>query len=404
VKSQDIPSAEVAIIGLGYVGLPLFALFSKRYKCVGVDVDQQKIEHINKEYAYVSKSNNNSCKVTSDWNEIKDADIYIITVPTPINDNNEPDLTPLTQACEGIGKCLSMGNIVVLESTVYPGATEELCSPILEKESGLKCNIDFFIAYSPERVNVGDKEHSINRVPKIVAGSTSYTTSIISRLYQSVIDTDVVIASSIKVAEAAKMYENVQRDVMIALANEYSEFCRSEQIDIFEVTRCASSKWNFMNVSPGLVGGHCISVDPYYLLNRAKEKHQTLPLVKTAREINEIKPLIVAKRICELANEVDSERLSILLLGFSYKPNTSDFRNTKVADVIRYLNDNKIDVDCFDPLVDEDKVMSQFGIHVINDKKQLAKSYGLIVKMVNHDLFEGFSLGNASIIEISDLL
>ena len=153
VKSQDIPSAEVAIIGLGYVGLPLFALFSKRYKCVGVDVDQQKIEHINKEYAYVSKSNNNSCKVTSDWNEIKDADIYIITVPTPINDNNEPDLTPLTQACEGIGKCLSMGNIVVLESTVYPGATEELCSPILEKESGLKCNIDFFIAYSPERVN-----------------------------------------------------------------------------------------------------------------------------------------------------------------------------------------------------------------------------------------------------------
>lgn len=311
-------------------------------------------------------------------------------------------MEPLKNVCKSLGKILKRGDIIIFESTVFPGATEEFCIPILEKSSAMRVNEDFSIGYSPERINVGDKCHKIASIPKIISASNIGSLSFMKEIYSIVLDAPIIEASSIKVAEASKMYENVQRDVLIALANEYANFCKSERISISEVTECAASKWNFSKVNPGLVGGHCIGIDTYYLLQRAKEKELTLDLVQTARSINESEPKKIANRIKEYAVSINAQR--ILLLGFSYKANTPDCRNTKVADVYNELKRYGWVVDCFDPIVDINKVSKYYGISMIDSKETLSTDYDLVVKMVAHNIFDKMEFANSLFIKLDDLV
>ena len=396
MNKQDI---KIGVIGLGYVGLPVLSLFSQKYDCWGIDNDILRVE------ALKSGTDTRKCQsneelsqalrlsyITSDWSDLGQCNVYIIAVPTPVDKENLPDITHLEEVCKAVGNILSRNNIVIFESTVYPGTTDEICIPILEKTSGLVVNKDFSVAYSPERINVGDKIHQLDNVPKIVSASNQQALELVADLYGSVINAEVVRASNIKVAEAAKMYENVQRDVLIALANQYSDYCREEGIDIQEVTDCAATKWNFSNVRPGLVGGHCIGVDAYYLLKRSTQKKVDLPLVITARSINENKALQVSNRITAYAQSIriDTKKIKILILGFSYKANTPDIRNTMIATIVKSLYGTFEIVDCFDPLVDNYEVELRYGIHMLNpDQLQLDK-YDIIVKAVNHDVFDNF--------------
>ena len=376
MNKQDI---KIGVIGLGYVGLPVLSLFSQKYDCWGIDNDVLRVE------ALKSGTDTRKCQsneelsqalrlsyITSDWSDLGQCNVYIIAVPTPVDKENLPDITHLEEACKAVGNILSRENIVIFESTVYPGTTDEI--------------------YSPERINVGDKIHQLDNVPKIVSASNQQALELVADLYGSVINAEVVRASNIKVAEAAKMYENVQRDVLIALANQYSDYCREEGIDIQEVTDCAATKWNFSNVRPGLVGGHCIGVDAYYLLKRSTQKKVDLPLVITARSINENKALQVSNRITAYAQSIriDTKKIKILILGFSYKANTPDIRNTMIATIVKSLYGTFEIVDCFDPLVDNYEVELRYGIHMLNpDQLQLDK-YDIIVKAVNHDVFDNF--------------
>ena len=312
---------RISVIGLGYVGLPILSLFSSKYNCWGLDTDNKRIQQLlsgkdSKGSLSPSEVTNltKRCVISNSWDAISNCNFYIITVPTPIDDKNTPDTSALEEACNSLSQIISSGDIIVFESTVYPGATEELCIPFLEKGSNLKSNSDFFVGYSPERINVGDNEHGLANTPKIVSAQNNDTLDAIYNIYNNVFNAGIIKASSIKTAEAAKMYENVQRDVLIALANQYSDYCLTEGLNIKEVTNCASTKWNFSKVYPGLVGGHCISVDPYYLLARAKAKGTELQLIEKARSINE------AKRIVGYVNDTfpNRDNLSVLVLGFSY--------------------------------------------------------------------------------------
>lgn len=388
---------NIAVIGLGYVGFPLFTNLSNKLSCWGVDSDPVKIAHLKKEYPKL--------KITSDWPDVKDCDFYIVAVPTPVDNNNRPDVTPLRVVCGNLAKVINRGDIIVFESTVYPGATEELCIPLLETMSGLKINKDFYVGYSPERINVGDKKHQLQYTPKIVSATDDKVSGLIKGIYESILSAEVHLASSIKVAEAAKMYENVQRDVLIALANQFSDYCREEGIDVQEVTQCASTKWNFSNVKPGLVGGHCIGVDPYYLLERASTKGIHLPLVEMARHINERKPEQVAQRLLEMCKAICGVQKvpNILLLGFSYKPNTNDIRNTKVADVVKRLQ-GKCNLDCYDPLVDSKLVFSSYGISLCTLESIIGRHYDLSVLMVSHDVLSSLNIESTVHIDIKDLL
>ena len=318
---MNMQEIRISVIGLGYVGLPILSLFSSKYNCWGLDTDNKRIQQLlsgkdSKGSLSPSEVTNltKRCVISNSWDAISNCNFYIITVPTPIDDKNTPDTSALEEACNSLSQIISSGDIIVFESTVYPGATEELCIPFLEKGSNLKSNSDFFVGYSPERINVGDNEHGLANTPKIVSAQNNDTLDAIYNIYNNVFNAGIIKASSIKTAEAAKMYENVQRDVLIALANQYSEYCLTEGLNIKEVTKCASTKWNFSKVHPGLVGGHCISVDPYYLLARAKAKGTELQLIEKARSINE------AKRIVGYVNDTfpNRDNLSVLVLGFSY--------------------------------------------------------------------------------------
>lgn len=383
---------NIAVIGLGYVGLPLYCLFSNKFRCKGFDLDTERIQQLREgkdAHNIVTFSNIKETirknSVTNNWDDIKDCNFYIVTVPTPIDDNKHPDTSSLENVCYNIGNQLNKNDIVVFESTVYPGATEDLCVPILENTSGLSYIKDFTVGYSPERINIGDKNHSIENTPKIISATNSKTLKIIHDVYIAVLKGNIVKASSIKVAEAAKMYENVQRDVLIALANQFSDYCRTEDIGVNEVTQCASTKWNFARIYPGLVGGHCIGVDPYYLLERASTKRTNMSLIQNARQINENKPLIVAENIKNhIRNLKLSECAKILLLGFSYKPNSGDIRNTKVAVVLNELKKQGFQTDCFDPLVNNDEVLEVYGLRLLSVPIDI-QDYDLIVVMVEHD-------------------
>ena len=399
----------IAVIGLGYVGLPLCDSMSRHFTCVGIDKDEVRITQLNDgvDYRECEKRHNirmalQRSTLTSTYSDLAGCDVFFVCVPTGVNEHKLPDLEPLKDVCMSLGRILKRGDIVIFESTVFPGATEEFCIPILEEYSAMKVNEDFSVGYSPERINVGDKCHRIAAIPKIISATNVDALSFMREIYSTVLDVPVIEASSIKVAEASKMYENVQRDVLIALANEYADFCKSEGISISEVTECAASKWNFTKVTPGLVGGHCIGIDTYYLIQRAKENTLPLDLVQIARKINESEPQKVASRIKELALSINAKR--ILLLGFSYKSNTSDCRNTKVVDVYNELKQHFPVVDCLDPLVDRKKVGKDYGIHVISSKEELPTNYDLVVKMVNHNIFSKMAFTDSKFIELNDLL
>ena len=369
----------IAVIGLGYVGWPLFTLISSKYKSWGLDANTDKVESILFEQPQYKN-------VTSSWDDISKCNTFIVAVPTPINHKQNPDTSSLEDVCKELVNIIKKGDLVIFESTVYPGATEEICVPLIENGSGLVMNKDFYVGYSPERINVADSVHKLGNTSKIVSGSNEEALHYIANLYESIIDAPVVKASSIKVAEAAKMYENVQRDILIALANEYSDYCNKEGIDIFEVTKCASTKWNFSNVLPGLVGGHCIGVDPYYLLHRAEKLGIKIPLVQCGRLINETKASNVVSKITEYISVHLDENPKVLLLGFAYKSNTDDIRNTKVAEVYNRLKSQYTVVECYDPFVNSEVVIKEYGINLFTTMPDISH-YDLVIRMVNHDTF-----------------
>ena len=369
----------IAVIGLGYVGWPLFTLISSKYKSWGLDANTDKVESILFEQPQYKN-------VTSSWNDISKCNTFIVAVPTPINHKQNPDTSSLENVCKELANIIKKGDIVIFESTVFPGATEEICVPLIENGSGLVMNKDFYVGYSPERINVADSAHKLGNTAKIVSGSNEEALHYIANLYESIIDAPVVKASSIKVAEAAKMYENIQRDILIALANEYSDYCNKEGIDIFEVTKCASTKWNFSNVLPGLVGGHCIGVDPYYLLHRAEKLGIKTPLIQCGRLINETKASTVVSKITEYISVHLDENPKVLLLGFAYKSNTDDIRNTKVAEVYNRLKSQYSVVECYDPFVNSEVVIKEYGINLFTTMPDISH-YDLVIRMVNHDAF-----------------
>lgn len=365
-KPEILSPFQVAIIGLGYVGLPLLCHFAAKFQCFGLDINRQRIKQLSgglDSKHCVNENQLSSIKrvsLTSEWNDLEDCNVFIVTAPTPIDEEKHPDLTCLKDICHNLGKVIKHGDIIVFESTVAPGTTEEICVPIIENESTLKLNDDFAVGFSPERINIGDTVHTLSSVPKIVSASNPTALSLISDLYQKGLGCPVVSATSINTAEAAKLYENVQRDVLIALANQYSEYCKAEGIDVNEVTRCAATKWNFAEVYPGLVGGHCIGVDPYYLISRANEIGIGLELVEKARNINELE---VERTIHNILSSIKAHKAKrILFCGLTYKPNTSDIRNSKALEIAIRISEEIEDVWVYDPNV----MMEELPVEIRN--------------------------------------
>lgn len=407
-NSPEHPDFEVAIIGLGYVGLPLFCCFSGIYQTWGLDIDRKRIDKLkegldsNLTVPPELLSTINSSLLTSEYDDLKNCRLFIVTAPTPVDIDSRPDISILKGICRKLGGVINRGAIIIFESTVSPGTTEEICVPIIESSSGLRLNKDFYVGYSPERINIGDNEHSIRTVPKIVSASDGKILDFIAEAYEKALLCPIIKASSIKVAEAAKLYENVQRDVLISLANQYSEYCRAEGIDIREVTACASTKWNFANVLPGLVGGHCIGVDPYYLIHRSAELGVGLPLVETARSINEQMALKVAHRIIHEVKSLDSAK--VLLLGASYKPNTCDTRNSKVFDILDILTETLNNIWLYDPYIELSTLNNKYRQFFISQQES-ETNWDLVVQLVNHKEFAAFKLYNTTkFLTLEDLI
>lgn len=398
---------RIAVIGIGYVGLPLLEAFgtNEQNEVFGYDVSEERVSQVRSQLTSLGKH----YMVTNSLKDIASANIYIITVPTPTDQQNKPDLTCLLDACKAVGSVLSYSDIVIFESTVYPTMTEDVCIPLIEKSTGLCAGLDFYFGYSPERINIGDPDHTINNTIKIVAGCDMNTTERIASIYESIKGLRVHRAVSIKVAEAAKLMENTQRDILIAFANEYSEFCDKIGISIEDVIATASSKWNFAQVYPGLVGGHCISVDPYYLLEKARNIEISLPLVMQARMVNEGKASKVAQRLIDelWKRGVSESKQKVLILGFAYKKNCSDIRNTKVACLARELENRGCIVHIHDPLVDRSIVEKEYGIKVVDKSEIQSYRYQAILVAVHHDQFQDIPhyIGRSTItIEIEQLL
>lgn len=399
---------KVAIIGLGYVGLPLLCQLSKKFDCLGLDVDRIRIDELSMgedrkhcvpmEYM---KSVNLGC-FTTNWDYISGCEYIIVTAPTPISSDRKPDITSLKNISENLGRIIKPGAIIIFESTVSPGTTEDVCVTIIERVSGLKLNQDFYVGYSPERINIGDSVHTLGNVPKIISASNSASLEAIKNLYKEGLGCEIVKASSIRVAEAAKLYENVQRDVLIALANQYSDYCQTEGIDINEVTKCASTKWNFEEVYPGMVGGHCIGVDPYYLLERAERINVEMPLVKVARSINEGVAHKIATKILTYVQK--SKNPSVLILGASYKANTGDVRNSKVFDVADELTKVSCNVRIYDPLVAHQNIPERYTDFFINSADLLFK-WDVVAELVPHSAFGDIKIPDATCrISLGDLV
>ena len=364
----------IGIVGLGYVGIPLAVSFSKKYKVIGFDYNKNKIEQYKNGIDVTNEVGDDEIKAssidfTSDESKLKECDRIIVAVPTPVDENYNPDLYPLQSASEIVGKNLKKDTIVIYESTVYPGLTEEVCMPILEKESNMICGRDFKIAYSPERVNPGDKVHRFENIKKIVSGMDDETLEEVARLYSSVLKNGVFKAASIKVAEAAKVIENSQRDVNIAFANEIAMMCDTLKIDTNDVLDAACTKWNFLNFRPGLVGGHCIGVDPYYLIQKTKDLGYNSKLLSSARSVNEsISNFIVDKLISKLSSKnIDKNKAIVKVLGVTFKENVKDTRNSKVIDIIKGLQRNNIKVIAQDPNVSIEEIEKEYNITLEKD-------------------------------------
>jgi len=385
---------KIAIIGLGYVGLPLAIEFSSKYKTIGYDINNARIDELNSQFDSTleiskSKLENSNVMFTSNEKNLSDCNIYIITVPTPIDRFNNPDLKPLESSSKLIAKYIKKGDIIIYESTVFPGATEEFCVPILERKSKLKYNKDFFCGYSPERINPGDKKRSLTKIQKITSGSNKNTSLLVNELYKSIISAGTFRASSIKIAESAKVIENVQRDVNIALINELSMIFDRLEIDTGEVLEAAGTKWNFLKFTPGLVGGHCIGVDPYYLTHKSKEIGYHPEIILAGRRINDSMGEYIAKSTLSQMAEVGINPIGakIAVLGLTFKENCPDLRNTKVPDIIKYLKKYKCDISAVDPFVTQDQLNNNLDLQiVIKDKIEFEKLDAVIIA-VSHNEF-----------------
>ncbi len=417
------PSPRIAVIGLGYVGLPLARLFSTKYPVIGFDINQARVDELKNGHdrtlevedellksALVDKpSEGNGLYCSTNLDDIKDCNHYIITVPTPVDKNNRPDLTPLYKSSASIGKVLKKGDIVIYESTVYPGVTEDECVPVLEKESGLKFNVDFFAGYSPERINPGDKEHTVEKILKVTAGSTPEIGIRVNDLYAHVITAGTHLAPTIKVAEAAKVIENSQRDINIAFVNELAKIFNMMDIDTQDVLEAAGTKWNFLPFKPGLVGGHCIGVDPYYLAQKAQELGYHPEIILAGRRMNDSMGQYVASEVVKLMlqNDLKVKNANILVLGITFKENCPDVRNTKVVDVIKNLKEYGTNVTIYDPLANPTEVKHEYGLET--SKTMPSEKFDAVVLAVSHKEFleldlDKFKNGSTVVYDVKGVL
>ncbi len=395
-------NSKICIIGLGYVGLPLAHAFSSKYEVVGLDIYQTRIDELNSAYDKTLELNetqlkealDNNIKFTCNVNDIKDCNIFIVTVPTPIDKNKRPDLTPLIKASETIGKVLKKDDIVIYESTVYPGATEEECVPVLEKFSKLKFNEDFFCGYSPERINPGDKEHTVTKILKVTAGSTPEIGKKVDVLYASIITAGTHLAPTIKVAEAAKVIENSQRDINIAFVNELAIIFNKLNINTNDVLEAAGTKWNFLKFKPGLVGGHCIGVDPYYLTHKAQQVGYNPEIILAGRRLNDNMGIYVANQVIKLMIKKGHkiENSKVLVLGITFKENCPDIRNSRVIDVIEELKEFGCNITVSDYWADKDEVKKEYNLDLKNDVN--FEDYEAVILAVAHDKFKEIELDN----------
>ncbi|MEX2494960.1 MAG: Vi polysaccharide biosynthesis UDP-N-acetylglucosamine C-6 dehydrogenase TviB [Woeseia sp.] len=414
----DINQIRIGVVGLGYVGLPLAAEFGRKYPTVGFDIKQRRVaelEHgkdVTREMSPGELKEALKLTFSSDPEALAACNFYVVTVPTPIGDGNLPLLTPLRSASITIGKVLKRGDVVVYESTVYPGATEEFCTPFLEQESGLKMNEDFYVGYSPERINPGDKEHRLPSILKVTSGSTPEVAEYIDSVYRSIISAGTYKASSIKVAEAAKVIENTQRDVNIALINELAMIFERVGIDTEEVLEAAGTKWNFLPFRPGLVGGHCIGIDPYYLTYKAQQLGYNPEMILAGRRINDNMSIYIATRIIKLMLSKGLQPLNarVLVLGLTFKENCPDVRNTKVVDIVKELASYGTSVDVHDPWVDPAEAKAEYGIDLVLEPEK--ECYDVVVVAVAHNEFKAMGMegiraygnGNSVVYDVKYLL
>ena len=387
-------NTRIAIIGLGYVGLPLAVEFGKKYPTLGYDINRRRVAELREGVDTTLEANAKELAAakcltySTDINDLRQATVYIVTVPTPVDQHHRPDLTPLKSASETLGKVIKPGDIVVYESTVYPGATEEYCVPVIEKESGLRCNVDFFVGYSPERINPGDKQHRLTDIVKVTSGSTTETADFVDALYGNIIKAGTHKAPSIRVAEAAKVIENTQRDLNVALMNELAIIFQKLGIDTEDVLKAAATKWNFLPFVPGLVGGHCIGVDPYYLTYKAEELGYHPQVILAGRRINDnMGGYVVGQLIKKMLSRcIQIENANVLVMGLAFKENCPDLRNTKVVDSINALKKYNINVDVYDPWVNAEAAMHEYGIDLIEMPK--LEQYDAIILAVAHHEFK----------------
>ncbi|MGF6849513.1 UDP-N-acetyl-D-galactosamine dehydrogenase [Chitinophaga sp. W3I9] len=407
-NAPSVKDARIALIGLGYVGLPLAVEFSKKYKTIGFDINSSRVKELNEgtdrtlevtsaDLKNVLTADNNApagLYCSSTLEDIRSCNYYIITVPTPVDKYNRPDLTPLYKASETVGKVLKKGDIVVYESTVYPGVTEDECVPVLEKVSGLKFNVDFFAGYSPERINPGDKEHTVAKIKKVTSGSTPEIADKVDQLYNSVITAGTHKATCIKVAEAAKVIENAQRDINIAFVNELAKIFNRLGIDTDDVLKAAGTKWNFLNFKPGLVGGHCIGVDPYYLAQKAQEVGYHPEIILAGRRLNDGMGEYVAHEVVKLMvkKDIAVRNSNILVLGITFKENCPDVRNTKVVDILHTLKGYDTNITIYDPWANPAEVAHEYGWESVTELKNL-QQFDAVILAVSHDDFKTLDLG-----------
>jgi len=405
----SLENTKIAVVGLGYVGLPLARLFATKYPVIGFDINQARINELNSgtdstlevsdevlQSVLVDKpSEVNGLYCSANLDEIKDCNVYVVTVPTPVDKNNRPDLTPLYKSSETVAKVLSKGDIVIYESTVYPGVTEEECVPVLEKVSGLKFNEDFFAGYSPERINPGDKEHTVEKILKVTSGSTREIGQKVDQLYKSVITAGTHLAPTIKVAEAAKVIENSQRDINIAFVNELAKIFNKLEIDTHAVLEAAGTKWNFLPFKPGLVGGHCIGVDPYYLAQKAQEHGYHPEIILAGRRLNDGMGEYVAQEVIKLMvkKDIPVKNANVLVLGVTFKENCPDVRNTKVVDVLNALKDYSVNITVYDPWAEPAEVKHEYGWDSVKELGDV-KDCDAIILTVAHKEFANLDLNS----------
>lgn len=410
-QCMNLSEAKIGVIGLGYVGLPLAVEFGKQYPTIGFDINAKRVSELQSGHDATLETSTEEIAAaatltfSTDLNDLSDCNVYIVTVPTPVDHSKRPDLTPLIKASETIGKVISKGDVVIFESTVYPGATEEDCIPVIEKTSGLNFNTDFFAGYSPERINPGDKQRRLTNIVKITSGSTPETADFVDAFYRSILEVETHKASSIKVAEAAKVIENTQRDVNIALVNELAKIFSLMGIDTLEVLEAAGTKWNFLPFRPGLVGGHCIGVDPYYLTFKAEAVGYHPEMILAERRVNDSMGGFIVDQVVKLMlkKRIHVVESKILVLGVTFKENCPDIRNTRVTDIVKGLEGYGANVTVCDPWADPQEVKKEYAIDLFSDLRSLTSGkYDAVVLAVAHDEFKQMNSSELSTLRVEN--